>query len=132
MQLITRLVAWILGIALGLASLLFAIASRDPVTLTIWGIPDQITVPAFVAVLVAWVIGFFVGAIVMWFCHGRSRRLGRAYQSELSQARQEIERLQGEMSGLRKAADDADQARIRAQGAANNNRQRRLLPSRSA
>lgn len=132
MRLITRLVSWALGLALGLLALLFTIESRDPVTLTLWGVPDQITVPLFLAVLGAWVIGFFCGAIIMWFSHGQSRRLGRSYQSELHEARREIERMNGELTAARQAADAADQARLQAQSAANNNRQTRLLPSRSA
>ena len=132
MRLITRLVAWASGLALGLVALLFAIETREPVTLSVWGIPDQITLPLFLAVLGAWVVGFFCGSVIMWFCDGKSRRLGRSYQAELHEARKEIERMNGELAALRQDADAADQARIQALGAANSNNQARLLPSRSA
>ncbi len=131
MRLIIRLVAWGLGIVLGLAALLFAIESRETVTLALWGIPDKLEVSLFVAVLGFWVIGFFCGAIVMWFCNGKSRRLGRAYQAELYDALREVDKLKTDLAAMRKAADEADQARTPALGPANSNRQQALLPGRN-
>ena len=130
MRLITRLVAWTLGIIFGLIALLFAIGSREQVTLALWGIPDRLEVSLFTAVLGFWVIGFFCGAIVMWFRDGRSRRLGRAYQAELHEARKEIDRLKSELAAMRRTADEADQARLSAGGPANNN-DRALPPGRA-
>ena len=130
MRLITRWVSWALGIILGLAALLFAIETREQVTLGLWGIPDKLQVSLFAAVLVFWVIGFFCGAIVMWFRDGKTRRLGRAYQAELHEARNEIERLNGELAAMRRQADEADQARLSATGPANSN-DRALLPGRT-
>lgn len=130
MRLITRLVAWSVGIILGLAALLFAIESREPVTLALWGIPDRLEVSLFTAVLGFWVIGFFCGAIVMWFRDGKSRRLGRAYQAELHEARREVEKLKDEVAAMRRAADEADHARLSSAGAANSN-DRALLPGRA-
>ena len=131
MRLITRLSAWALGIVLGVSALLFSIGSRETVTLALWGIPDQLEVSLFVAVLGFWMIGFFCGAVIMWFCHGDNRRLGRAYQIEANELRGEVEKLKGELSGVRKAADEADQARLPGAGPANTNRLRALLPGRT-
>ena len=137
MRLITRLFAWVCGIVLGLVALLFVIGSREPVTLAVWGIPDTIEVPLFLAVLAAAVIGFFFGAVVMWFSNGRSRRLGRAYLAELHQVRVENDELRRELAAMRQAADAADQSRSRSSsdydriGAANNNQNMPLLPGRA-
>jgi putative membrane protein len=114
MQFLTRLFGWAIGLAAALVALLFVIESREPVTLSVWGVPDQIQVPLFLAVLGAWLVGFFCGAIVMWFCDGRSRRLGRSYLSELHQARKEVDDLKGQLTAMRQAADAADQARAAA------------------
>lgn len=130
MRLITRLVAWGVGIILGLAALLFAIGSREPVTLALWGIPDRLEVSLFTAVLGFWVIGFFCGAIVMWFRDGKSRRLGRAYQAELYETRREVEKLKDELAAMRRAADEADHARLSSAGPANSN-DRALPPGRA-
>ncbi len=114
MQFLTRLFGWAIGLAAGLVAVLFVIESREPVTLAVWGIPDQIQMPLFLAVLSAWLVGFFGGAVVMWFCDGRSRRLGRSYLSELHQARKEVDDLKGQLADMRQAADAADQARAAA------------------
>ncbi len=136
MRLLTRLFAWAFGFAAGILALLFVIQSREPVTLAIWGIPEQIEVPLFFAVLAAGLIGFFCGAIVMWFCDGHGRRLGRSYLTELHASRGEVDRLKEELTAMRKAADAADQARAAAGdnigriGAANTNHPP-LLPGRA-
>lgn len=131
MRLITRVIAWALGILLGVVALLFSIESRETVTLALWGIPDQWEVSLFAAVLGFWVVGFFCGAIVMWFCDGKSRRLGRAYQVELNESRREVEQLKAELAAMRQAADAADQARLPGIGAANTNRQPARLTGRT-
>ncbi|MCA8930200.1 MAG: hypothetical protein KDC18_19250 [Alphaproteobacteria bacterium] len=131
MRRITRFFAWALGIVLGVAALLFAIESRETVTLALWGIPDRLEVSLFTAVLGFWVIGFFCGAIVMWFCHGDSRRLGRAYQMEAAETRRENDKLKRDLAAMREAADAADLARAPALGPANSNRQQTLLPGRT-
>jgi uncharacterized integral membrane protein len=134
MRLITRLVAWAFGFAAGIIALLFVIESREPVTLAIWGLPEQIQVPLFFAVLVAGLVGFFCGAIVMWFCDGRSRRLGRTYLSELRASQKEADKLKEELAAMRKAADAADQSRANANigqiGVANTNHPP-MLPGRA-
>jgi len=131
MRLITRLLSWALGIVLGVAALLFAIESRETVTLALWGIPDKLEVSLFLAVLGFWVIGFFCGAIVMWFCQGESRRLARNCQVELAEARNEVDTLKNDLAAMRREADSADQARTPALGAANSNRQQARLPGRA-
>lgn len=77
--------------------ILLAIANRTPVQLAFDPVGADgamtVTVPLFVAVLGALMLGILVGGISVWFGQGKHRRAARHAQREAEAAKAEVERL---------------------------------------
>jgi uncharacterized integral membrane protein len=111
MTFLSRLIGWTLAALVGLVAVLLMVGSREPVALQMALVPGSLEMPLFAAILLAWVVGFICGAVVMWFSDGRWRRLAREEMAERQQARAENETLKQSLADARAAADAADAAR---------------------
>lgn len=85
---------WILGLAMIVASVFFALANRDPVSVTWSPVHPSITMPVFAVGLGGLILGMLTGALMIWLDGGelrrdarRQRRLVRTLEDELSEER---------------------------------------------
>ena len=89
-----RLVAWLVGVPLGILLVLFAVSNRGPVSIGIWPFRQGITAPAFILALVPFALGLLLGAgfaglgtlRVHWRHRGAARKVRRMEQ-EISEMR---------------------------------------------
>ncbi len=74
MKLIGRLVLGLIAIVI----VTFALANRDPVTLSLWPFAEDVTLPIYMAVLGALVVGLVAGGAISWLPKHRLRRHARS------------------------------------------------------
>lgn len=79
-----RVLFWIIVLPLLLIAAFFAIANRETVTLDLWPLFTQVTMPLFVALLIFLYVGFMLGAAVAWWGgrHARARARVAARRAE--------------------------------------------------
>jgi uncharacterized integral membrane protein len=70
-------VSYIVGLALMVVLVVFAIDNGAPMTISLWPLPWQATLPGFIALFAALVVGFLVGAVAAWLSGGKSRKRAR-------------------------------------------------------
>ncbi|MDG2242849.1 MAG: LapA family protein [Rhodospirillaceae bacterium] len=88
-----RLLTWLIGVAVAVVTVLFAISNRSPVSISVWPFPVAVDVSLYILILAAVFSGFLVGAFVTWVKAGKHRRRVR-------QQRTEIRTLEGELSDV--------------------------------
>ena len=105
-----RIAGWLIGIPLAILVVLFALSNRHAITLALWPLPEDmvISLPVYVVVLVAAVLGFFGGIAVAWFGGARTWRRARSAErslrrteGQLKQAEQKIKRQERSASTSR-------------------------------
>lgn len=74
---------------------LFAVANRQAVTLGLWPLPFDVTVPLFITVLAALLVGFLAGGTVAWVSAGRWRRRAHAGERRTSALENKIKSRAG-------------------------------------
>ncbi len=74
MKFIGRLVLGVIAIVV----VVFALANRGPVTLSLWPLPIDVILPIYIAVLGAVVLGLLAGGAISWLPRYRSRRNARS------------------------------------------------------
>lgn len=131
MRFLTRLVGLVLAVLLLIGAVLLMVGSRDPVTLRLALIPQEVQLPLFAAVLAAAVVGFVCGGIVMWITQGRWRRLARECLVELEDAEAENASLKDDLAKAREDADKVDAANAAQQAPGNDNAGALALPGRA-
>lgn len=105
-----RYFTWIITVPVAIIAVLFAISNRDLVTLNLWPLPYELTIPIFLAVLVAVVIGFLAGGLVAWTGAGRYRRAARQERARADALRAETRAAQEAASEARQKAREASSA----------------------
>ncbi len=73
MKLIGKLILGVIAVGV----VVFALANRGAVTLSLWPFPLDMTVPIYIAVLGAMVIGLIIGGAMSWLPRHRLRRHAR-------------------------------------------------------
>lgn len=100
---IKSIVNWLVLVPVAIVVVVLAVANRTPVTFSLDPFSRDmaaaaVTVPLFVLVLGAIALGVLIGGIVSWFKHGPQRRIARKAETDLANARAEIERLRAEIA----------------------------------
>ncbi|MDA8230816.1 MAG: LapA family protein [Magnetospirillum sp.] len=72
-----RALGWIVAVAIALLSIVFAVSNRQPVALELWPLPWSLTLPLYLAVFGALVLGMAVGAVAAWASGRGTRRRAR-------------------------------------------------------
>ena len=72
-----RQVSYIVGLILAAILVVFAIDNGAPLTISLWPLPWQATLPGFIALFAALVVGFLVGAVAAWFSGAKTRKRAR-------------------------------------------------------
>ena len=87
-----KLVRWVVGIAVGLAVVVFAVATREPVTITLDPLPFSFAPRLVWVAFAALVAGFGAGAAVAWSGGGKWRGLARARKHRIAVLERELAR----------------------------------------
>ena len=72
-----RQVSYIFGLVLTVVLVVFAIDNGAPMTISFWPLPWQASLPGFIALFLALLVGFFVGAAAAWLSGGKTRKRAR-------------------------------------------------------
>jgi uncharacterized integral membrane protein len=88
------------GIVAAIILVVFAVANRETIPVSLWPLPWDVAVPIYVLVLAALALGVLAGGIGAWRAGGRRRRAARA-------AARRADALSEENEALRHAAPRA-------------------------
>lgn len=93
-----KIVFWLLLIPLAIVLVMFAVANREMVTVSLDPLnPAQpawsLRMPLFILVLGTLTLGVMVGGFAAWLRQGRYRRSARGLRSEMAGLRHEVETL---------------------------------------
>jgi lipopolysaccharide assembly protein A len=72
-----RQVSYIFGLVLTVVLVVFAIDNGAPMTISLWPLPWQASLPGFIALFLALLVGFFVGAAAAWLSGSKTRKRAR-------------------------------------------------------
>jgi len=100
-----KLLFWIVALPLLFIAAFFAIANRETVTIDLWPVAGQISVPLFLALVAALYVGFLFGAVVAWWA-------GRTARARAREQARRAERLQHEVAELKARLDAANPQRV--------------------
>lgn len=89
-----RLLTWLIGVAVAVFMVTFAVSNRTPVSVTVWPFPFALDLGLYIIILGAALLGFVVGALVTWVAGGKHRR-------QVRRQRNEIRNLEGELNDTR-------------------------------
>ena len=101
-----RRLSYLVSVPLAIILVLFAIDNRDRLTVSFWPLPWTATLPSFLALFLALLIGFVAGAAAAWLSGSKNRRRARDLaETARAQAHQiaEHERRQAEARGAQGA-----------------------------
>lgn len=101
------IVKWLLLVPFAVLVVVFSISNLHGVTLSFWPFSETVSPPVFLLVLVSLLLGFLVGAAVMWLSDGRVRQRAR-------QEHRRVNELQRDVSTLKRERDTAREEERRA------------------
>ena len=98
-----RVVTMFVVVPLGLVLIVFAVANRHPVTVSLDPFGSDApalsaTVPLFIVILLCLLIGVVVGGLATWISQGSWRRAARRLDTDARALRIEREALKGELA----------------------------------
>jgi uncharacterized integral membrane protein len=107
-----KIIAALILVPLAAVIVALAVANRHAVTLSLDLLPADkpalaVTLPLFVALLLALLAGVIVGGIAAWLRQGRWRRAARRAEAEARRLRAENETLKQRIEMGERAASDA-------------------------
>ena len=92
-----RRISWIVTLPLMAVVIVLSIFNRAPVTIDLWPLGEQVTLPLSFLVLGGIFVGFLAGALIMWISASRGRRRAREAKFRSSHLEREVIRLQREV-----------------------------------
>jgi lipopolysaccharide assembly protein A len=72
-----RRFSYLISLPLAVILVVFAIANRESLVINFWPLPWTASLPSFLALFLALLIGFLGGAAAAWLSGGRARRRAR-------------------------------------------------------
>ncbi len=84
-----RRLSWLLTLPLAVVVVVFAIHNRAPVSIDLWPAYRPVSVPLYLVVLGAVVLGFLAGALVQWVAGGKRRQQARRSNRRLTELERE-------------------------------------------
>lgn len=80
-------------IPFALIVIIFSASNLDVVTLNLWPLPQEISVPMFTLILTVFIFGFLMGGVVAWLSAGKSRATARQQRYRADKAERELHTL---------------------------------------
>lgn len=78
-----KYISWFITLPLLLLGVVFALANRQIVELSLWPLDSAVEVPLYLAVLLPLFAGYILGGVAVWMNAGGKRRVARKDHREL-------------------------------------------------
>ena len=91
--------SWIITLPITVVVVVFSIANSHEIAIDLWPFEASLALPLFVLVLVSLLVGFLVGACVMWITAGKTRSRARAAAHKASDLEREVASLKRQQAG---------------------------------
>jgi uncharacterized integral membrane protein len=85
-----KFLRWVLIGLIALILIVFAVANRDTITLTLWPLPIALDAPIYLVVLLTLLVGFLVGELAAWMNGARWRREARRRAKRIEELEREL------------------------------------------
>lgn len=105
-----RIISWIIMIPFALVVIVFSAVNRDLVSLDLWPLPNEITVPVFTLVLAVFIFGFLFGGIVAWVSASTQRRKARNALWRAETAERELRSLKNTLHDRERELKDVKES----------------------
>lgn len=105
-----RILSWVIMVPFALVVIVFSAVNRELVTLDLWPLPHEITVPVFTLVLAIFIFGFLWGAVAAWTSAAGSRRRARNAQWRAETAERELRSLNNKLQEREKELESSRDA----------------------
>lgn len=93
--------------------IVFSASNLEQVTVNLWPLPQEITVPMFTMILTVFIFGFLMGGIVAWLSAGKSRQAARQQRYRADKAERELRSLSNKLDNRnREAQENASPATV--------------------
>lgn len=80
-------------IPFALVVIIFSAVNRELVTINLWPLPHELTIPMFTLILGVFIFGFLMGGVVAWLSAGKSRIAARQQRYRADKAERELRAL---------------------------------------
>jgi len=88
-----RWLARLVWVPLALVGAVFAIANREKVTISLWPLPWDASLPLFIVILAVLVVGLIVGGMLVWVGGHRHRATARRQTRSNESLRRQVAEL---------------------------------------
>ena len=72
-----RRLSYLVSVPLAILLVVFAVANRETLVVSFWPLPWSVSLPGFLALFLALLIGFVAGAAAAWLSGSKNRRRAR-------------------------------------------------------
>jgi len=103
---VKRIISWIVMIPFAIVVMIFSASNLDKVTVNLWPLPQEITVPMFTMILTVFIVGFLMGGIVAWLSAGKSRQAARQNRYRADKAERELRVLSNKLDNRNREAQE--------------------------
>ena len=101
-----RIISWIVMIPFALIVIVFSASNLDKVTINLWPLPHEISIPMFTMILAVFIVGFLMGGIVAWLSAGKSRQAARQNRYRADKAERELRALKNTLDNRNREAQE--------------------------
>lgn len=102
-----RVISWIVMIPFALVVIVFSAVNRELVTINLWPLPHELTVPMFTLILGVFIFGFLMGGVVAWLSAGKSRVTARQQRYRAEKAERELRNLSNSLDNRERDAQQS-------------------------
>lgn len=85
-----RRLSFLITIPIALIAVIFAVANRAPIAVSLWPLPWGVELPGYLIVLGSVLVGFLAGALIAWFGGAKHRRKARRLAAETQRLAAEL------------------------------------------
>ena len=107
-----RRLSLILTIPFAIVIVIFAVTNQQSAAVNLWPFGIELTAPLYRMVLISFVIGFLVGAVVMWVSGGARRRRAWEAHMRITDLEQELQESRRREAKAAKTLAPARSSRI--------------------
>lgn len=101
-----RIISWIVMIPFAIVVIIFSASNLELVTVNLWPMPHELTVPMFTMILTVFIVGFLMGGIVAWLSAGKSRQAARQQRFRADKAERELRSLSNKLDNRNRDAQE--------------------------
>ena len=106
------LLKWIITLPFIAGAILFALAHPEDVTVTLYPLGEDLTLPLYFVSFLFLGVGFILGTIITWFSMGDLRQTKRGQKKEIKALNKKVKTLEEEKIALMKKYDFSEQPKI--------------------